>query len=56
MRLSCDPTIRATGCYVETPLQTFVDSVPLAREKLLGLACAAAPAVGLGLMNYCVAQ
>jgi len=36
-------------CYGKTPLQTFVDSVPLAREKLLGLASAAAPAVAEGL-------
>ena len=36
-------------CYGKTPLQTFRDSVPLAREKLLGLAGAAAPAVAEGL-------
>jgi hypothetical protein len=31
-------------CYGKTPLQTFRESLPLAREKLFGLACAGAPA------------
>jgi transposase InsO family protein len=36
-------------CYGKTPLQTFSDSVLLAREKLLDLASVAAPAVAEGL-------
>jgi transposase InsO family protein len=36
-------------CYGKTPLQTFADSVPLAREKMLGVASAAAPAAAEGL-------
>jgi len=29
------------SCYGKTPFQTFVDSVPLAKEKILGLTTAA---------------
>ena len=36
-------------CYGKTPLQTFVDSVPLAKEKMLGPTTASAAAESLGL-------
>jgi hypothetical protein len=36
-------------CYGKTPMQTFRDSVPLAKEKMLGPTTASAAAEGLGL-------
>jgi transposase InsO family protein len=36
-------------CYGKTPMQTFVDSVPLAKEKMLGSTTASAAAENLGL-------
>ncbi len=35
-------------CYGKTPMQTFVDSVPLAKEKMLGPTIAPAAAASLG--------
>jgi hypothetical protein len=35
-------------CYGKTPLQTFVDSVPLAKEKMLASTTASATAASLG--------
>jgi hypothetical protein len=35
-------------CYGKTPQQTFVDSAPLAREKMLDPAAAAGPAATEG--------
>ena len=43
-------------CYGKTPLQTFRDSVPLAKEKMLGPDYRRRGGRESGIMNGCVAQ